>query len=342
MNPTRGGHHTLEAADGVGASNEMSCYEAWNGCITLISGPDDARHCSTTYTQCNEKMSAAELASGNGSSGGDDDEDDTDTAPPLRSTDVESVRAGANIPTTSNEDDETKDEDRMACLSGNCGLEMDACNADVGCASWFAESIDEEVSEGTEPLSQNLYSCAMIFCDFGDDDFKGPRTGITVSVLAEMYQGDATTCYIALLDGPCDDANVNGGVYKISEGWYSNHFGGPIIQARCGQYVENWNSKSGGHNSYTANLVDKSDLGKRAVYFADFLCAPSATPASAPSPASAPVAPSPTPAPTPVPATPSPIPSPTPAPVTPAPAPTPVPTPVRCLCLFFNGTIVRA
>jgi hypothetical protein len=55
-----------------------------------------------------------------------------------------------------------------------------------------------------------------------------------------MYQGDADTCYIALLGGPCG-ANVQGGVYKISASWYTNHYGGATsIQAQCGQYVESW------------------------------------------------------------------------------------------------------
>jgi hypothetical protein len=67
--------------------------------------------------------------------------------------------------------------------------------------------------------------------------------------LADMSSmlSDGKKCYIALFDGePCTS---NGGVYKITKNWYDSHFGGPIIQSRCGKVVSEWTSK-GMHSDF--------------------------------------------------------------------------------------------
>jgi hypothetical protein len=198
-----------------------------------------------------------------------------------------------------------------------------------------------------------------------------PPAPINESELAAMYQGDADTCYIALLDSTCDDENLNGGVYKISKWWYENHAGGPIIKSRCGKYVESWTSKASSHGQYIDNLEAKSNLENRAEYVADFVC-PISTPTPTPMPTPSTCIDThdsvqcaewasdgecnanpewmdiecrgacnscglPTPAPTPIPTPPTPMPTPPPTPMptppTPIPTPgaTPAPTPVQAI-----------
>jgi hypothetical protein len=104
------------------------------------------------------------------------------------------------------------------------------------------------------------------------------RVGVTATELATMYQGEQTSCYIALLDGDCSDADVYGGVYFIESAWYNIHSGGTnAIERNCGKFIENWIGKSGGHPYYAEALKQDSNFEDRATYFSEFVCPPPPT-----------------------------------------------------------------
>eukprot|EP00039_Didymoeca_costata_P016915 m.308078 g.308078 ORF g.308078 m.308078 type:complete len:700 (-) comp16470_c0_seq8:91-2190(-) len=83
--------------------------------------------------------------------------------------------------------------------------------------------------------------------------------------------GNASACYIVIYGG--ERCKSDGGVYLVSSGWYTGHFGGQAaIERSCGKVIENWFGKSGGHKGYSDNLRDGTDLGGRAKFIAKLDC----------------------------------------------------------------------
>jgi hypothetical protein len=151
---------------------------------------------------------------------------------------------------------ETRDRQRSCTSCPDGEFQSAVQHWEAECTEWTVCTDDEEYQSQVPSAAINRV-CVPAY---------------TATELTALSKGDAATCYIALLDGPCD-ANPNGGVYKISEAWYANHYGGAnAIQSKCGKHVESWSLKNGGHAEYLDALASKSDLGDRATFVGAFVC----------------------------------------------------------------------
>lgn len=89
--------------------------------------------------------------------------------------------------------------------------------------------------------------------------------------------GDSATCYYALFGGSrCTSA---GGVYRISETWYRDHYGGSFDTKDCGTVVEGWFNINSNHETFaSATLgtpgvdITLSDGTIAAIWVAEFDC----------------------------------------------------------------------
>jgi len=83
-------------------------------------------------------------------------------------------------------------------------------------------------------------------------------------------------CYIAIFAG--DACSSDGGVYKVSTSWFTDHFGGNLGDlGSCGKVVESWMETSPSHRQFASSLATHTDLelGSLAVvatFIAEFAC----------------------------------------------------------------------
>merc|ERR1712232_322291 len=176
-----------------------------------------------------------------------------------------------------------------------------------------------------------------------------PATWTMSELVSNTDKQNPDTCYIAIFAG--DECSSDGGVYKVSRAWYSEHYGGNFgVLGSCGEVITFWLRRSGSHEQFASSLAANSDLGTSslgtlATFTANLACESTSQPSNEPTPLptllptpsptfrpTRAATPSPTPAPTPTPSPTSlptslPTPSPTLSPTTlPTPSPTPTPT----------------
>ena len=78
-------------------------------------------------------------------------------------------------------------------------------------------------------------------------------------VAAATTAGDATSCYYALFAG--SRCSSPGGVYRITEAWYTAHAGGRFDSKNpgCGRVVENWEA-IGAHSNFVQDLNEGNSI----------------------------------------------------------------------------------
>merc|ERR1712110_235749 len=117
-------------------------------------------------------------------------------------------------------------------------------------------------------------------------------------LVSQTDQANPDMCYIAIFAG--EACSSDGGVYKVSSSWYSDHFGGSLGDlGSCGKVIESWLERSGGHQKFASSLASNSDLemelqsslhtvsgmGTLATFTAEFACQPTPLPTEVGSPA---------------------------------------------------------
>jgi hypothetical protein len=107
-----------------------------------------------------------------------------------------------------------------------------------------------------------------------------PAESWTVEAIQEQtVQGDANECYIGIFEGK--SCASKGGVYKVSKGWYTGHFGGSFANlGTCGKTIENWLVRSPGHGQFAESLSNNVNLGTHATFISTLACARPAEPMS--------------------------------------------------------------
>jgi hypothetical protein len=101
-----------------------------------------------------------------------------------------------------------------------------------------------------------------------------------------MVKGNPDSCYIAIFAG--DACSSDGGIYQITTSWYSSHFGGNFgVLGSCGEVIDSWFVRSGGHRQFASSLATNSDLetpslGTLAKFTAQLACGPALQPIGAP------------------------------------------------------------
>jgi len=98
-----------------------------------------------------------------------------------------------------------------------------------------------------------------------------PQTWTPSQLLSETDEGNPDKCYIAIFAG--DVCSSDGGVYKVSTTWYSDHYGGNFgVLGTCGGVRDFWSDRSSGHKQFASSLRSNSDLGTFAQFTAKLAC----------------------------------------------------------------------
>lgn len=102
---------------------------------------------------------------------------------------------------------------------------------------------------------------------------QGQTTSNSLPSLDAYLDPEADACYFMLLSGKKCSPNAHGGRYKITPGWYKDHWGGTFKHTAngCGSIIESWLEIDSAHQALAPFLEANNDVEFNGMVVAEFI-----------------------------------------------------------------------